>query len=122
VINLSPDKGQVFNEAYRVLKHGGRLMVSDIVLLGELPEAIKSSVSAYIGCVSGAIMKDDYINEIKNAGFQDVTIVEESSFSFDCMENDSTAQAIMDDCCSSEDVIQSVGNIIASIRVSGCKK
>ena len=56
VINLSPDKPAVFNEAFRVLKPGGRLMVSDIVLLNELPAFIKSSVAAYVGCVSGAMI------------------------------------------------------------------
>src|SRR3989337_4332744 len=55
VINLSPDKKQVFNEAYRVLRPGGRLMVSDIVLYKELPDAIRNSVESYIGCLSGAI-------------------------------------------------------------------
>jgi len=63
VINLSPDKKQVFNEAYRTLKNGGRLVVSDIVLLKELPEIIKNSVEAYIGCISGAIMKSINVTE-----------------------------------------------------------
>jgi len=122
VINLAPNKAQVFGEAFRVLKPSGRLMVSDIVLLGELPEVIKSSISAYVGCVSGAIMKDDYIEAIKQAGFQEVSIAEESTFSLDCIENDPTAEAIMEDCCLSEDVIKSVADIIASIRASGIKK
>lgn len=122
VINLAPDKAQVFGEAFRVIKPGGRLMVSDIVLLGELPEAVKSSISAYVGCVSGAMMKDDYIEAIKQAGFQEVTIAEESAFSLDCIGNDPTAEAIMEDCCLSEDLIKSVADIIASVRVSGFKK
>src|SRR4030043_1269161 len=57
VINLAPDKGRVFKEAFRVLKPGGRLMISDIVLTKELPDAIKNSIEAYIGCLSGAIMR-----------------------------------------------------------------
>ena len=57
VINLAPDKSRVFRDAYRVLKPGGRLMVSDIVLTKELPEAIKNSITAYVGCVSGAMLK-----------------------------------------------------------------
>lgn len=77
VINLSPDKPQVFREAFRVLKSGGRLMVSDMVLLRELPRAIKNSVEAYIGCVAGASMKDDYLKMINDVGFGDVTVVNE---------------------------------------------
>ncbi|GAH03871.1 unnamed protein product, partial [marine sediment metagenome] len=69
VINLSPDKDSVFSEAFRVLKPGGRIMVSDIVLTKELPDFIKNNVSAYVGCISGAIVKYDYLNAIKKAGF-----------------------------------------------------
>jgi len=65
VINLSPNKGRVFEEAFRVLKLGGRLMISDIVLLKGLPEVIKKNVKAYIGCVSGAMMKDKYLKLMK---------------------------------------------------------
>ena len=61
VINLSPDKEKVFQEAYRVLKPGGRFAVSDIVLLKTLPDFIKNSVEAYVGCISGAILKNNYL-------------------------------------------------------------
>ena len=83
VINLSPDKGRVFQETFRVLKPGGRLMVSDIVLLKELPDFIKSSIAAYVGCVSGALMKDDYLGAIRKAGFQEVKIIDEAAFPID---------------------------------------
>ena len=79
VINLSPDKAQVFKEAYRVLRPGGRVMVSDIVLLKELPDAIKSSVAAYTGCIAGASRKEDYLATVASAGFQDVEVVSEVS-------------------------------------------
>jgi len=78
VINLSPDKERVFRETFRVLKPGGRLMVSDIVLLKPLPEAVKASLEAYIGCIAGASMKDDYLNAIGKAEFQDIRIIDES--------------------------------------------
>ncbi|MFX1574333.1 MAG: arsenite methyltransferase [Promethearchaeota archaeon] len=81
VINLSPDKEQVFRESYRVLKPGGRLMVSDIVLLKELSEVIRKSAQAYVSCIGGAILKDKYLEAIKNAGFEDVEIIEQSNFS-----------------------------------------
>ena len=75
VINLSPDKNRVFSEAFRALKSGGRLLVSDIVLLKELPDFIKNNESAYIGCLSGAIIMDDYLDAIKGAGFVDVKVI-----------------------------------------------
>ncbi|MBW2454389.1 MAG: arsenite methyltransferase [Deltaproteobacteria bacterium] len=72
VINLSPDKAQVFREAFRVLKPGGRLAVSDIVLSAPLPEDVKQLADAYVGCVGGALLADDYLAAIKQAGFVDV--------------------------------------------------
>ena len=79
VINLSPDKARVFKEAHRVLRPGGRLLVSDIVLLKALPEAVRSSVEAYVGCIAGAAMKQDYLASIENAGFQEVEVLSEVS-------------------------------------------
>jgi arsenite methyltransferase len=75
VINLSPDKPKVFKEAFRALKPGGRLMVSDIVLLKELPASLKESAEAYVGCVAGASKKDEYLKMIKDAGFKSVKAV-----------------------------------------------
>ncbi len=80
VINLAPDKERVFREAFRVLKPGGRLMVSDIVLLRELPTVVRNSVEAYVGCLAGAVMKSDYMDSIRTAGFQEVWIIQETSF------------------------------------------
>jgi arsenite methyltransferase len=74
VINLSPDKSKVFGEAFRVLKPGGRLAVSDIVTDGPLPESIKQSLSAWAGCVAGAIEAEDYMGMMKAVGFADVTV------------------------------------------------
>lgn len=78
VINLSPDKERVFREIFRVLKPGGRMMVSDIVLTGELPEKVKASVAAYTGCIAGALQRDDYLAAIRAAGFKDVKVVAET--------------------------------------------
>jgi SAM-dependent methyltransferase len=74
VINLSPDKPQVFREAFRVLKPGGRLAVSDIVTDGPLPEEIKRDLSAWAGCVAGAWDAKDYVAAIEAAGFVDVKL------------------------------------------------
>jgi len=80
VINLSIDKPQVFREAYRVLKPGGRVFVSDIVLLQELPENVRASVEAYVGCVAGASMKHDYLAHIEGAGFTAIEVLKETTF------------------------------------------
>ncbi len=73
VINLSPDKDAVFQEAYRVLKPGGRLAISDIALSEELDPEILELASGYIGCVSGALLADDYLGKLRDAGFEDIT-------------------------------------------------
>lgn len=74
VMNLVPDKKKAFTEVHRILKSGGHFCISDIVLLGEIPAGLKASAAMYAGCVSGALQQEDYINEIKNAGFEDVEI------------------------------------------------
>lgn len=121
VINLSPDKPRVFKEAFRALKPGGRLMVSDIVLLKELPTFIINSVSAYVGCISGAMLKDEYLATIKLAGFNDVKIVEENVFPIDCMANDPTAQAIIKGIEIPVDKITDFANSVLSVKVQAKK-
>ena len=74
VINLSPDKVKVFTEAFRVLAPGGKLAVSDIVTEGPLPEVVKKSLSAWAGCVAGAVEADEYIGMMKAVGFTDVSV------------------------------------------------
>lgn len=74
VINLSADKDRVLREAFRVLKPGGRFAVSDIVLSGEIPEAIRQNILLWVGCVAGALSEDEYREKLAKAGFVDVTI------------------------------------------------
>jgi SAM-dependent methyltransferase len=74
VINLSPDKDAVFAEAYRVLKPGGRLCVSDMVVDRELPEEVRSSMEAWASCVAGALEENVYLDKVRQAGFVDVKI------------------------------------------------
>jgi len=121
VINLAPDKGKVFKEAYRVLKPGGRLMVSDIVLLQELPDFIKNSVEAYIGCLSGAMMREEYIKAIETAGFDEVKIIDETVFPIEWMVNDPTAQAIIKDLKIPTETIKELANSALSVKVCGVK-
>lgn len=80
VINLAPDKDKVFGEAHRVLKPGGRIMVSDIVTDGELPPSVKDDPDAWAACVAGALDEQEYLGKIKNAGFRDVNVVSKRSF------------------------------------------
>ena len=121
VINLSPDKARVFQEAFRVLKPGGRIMISDIMLLKELPEAIKNSIDAYIGCVSGAIKKEVYLGIIQEAGFKDVEIIQETTFPIDLLLNDPTGSAIIDKLNLTPEKLGDLTNLGASIKVRGIK-
>ena len=77
VINLAPDKSRVFAEAFRVLKPGGKLAVSDIVTEGPLPDPIKKSLSAWAGCVAGAVEASEYVDLMKSVGLTDISIVPE---------------------------------------------
>ncbi len=74
VINLSPDKGRVFREIARVLKPGGRVAVSDMALLRPLPEAVREEILAYVGCVAGAVLLDEYVGHLRAAGFTDIAV------------------------------------------------
>ncbi|GAI63617.1 unnamed protein product, partial [marine sediment metagenome] len=121
VINLAPDKNNVFREAYRVLRPGGRVMISDIVLLKELPDSIKSSVEAYVGCVSGAVMRDEYLESLKEAGFQEVRIIDETSFPYESLGSDPAAKATIENLnISPEEVKEAVSSVI-SINIYGIK-
>jgi arsenite methyltransferase len=121
VINLSPDKERVFQEAFRVLKPGGRLMVSDMVLFSELPDSIKNSVAAYIGCLAGAIMQDEYVEAIKAAGFKQVRIIDETSLATDYTPEDPIVQALVNDSGISRADLKKLGSSITSIKVHAVK-
>ncbi len=80
VINLSPEKPKVYAEAHRVLRWGGRMMVSDVVLERVLPDAVLQSIEAYMGCVGGASLREPYLQTIRDAGFREVRVEREACF------------------------------------------
>jgi arsenite methyltransferase len=94
VINLSGDKDAVLREAFRVLKPGGRFAVSDVVVDGELPAAVRADMEAYVGCVAGALEKSDYLARLSDAGFADTSIEPTRRYTFADLEGTT--------CCSPE--------------------
>ena len=121
VINLSPDKDSVFRETYRVLKTGGRLMVSDIVLLKELPEVIKEAAGAYVACVSGALLRDEYLEKIREAGFASVEVKDEKHFPLDCLCSDPAVQAVINKVDLPTEELVKAGHLVMSISVEAKK-
>ncbi|MCL5772756.1 MAG: arsenite methyltransferase, partial [Firmicutes bacterium] len=123
VINLAPDKRKVFGEAFRVLKPGGRIMVSDMVSLKELPGFIKDSIDAYIGCLGGAMIKDEYLDAIKSAGFVDVRIVNESYLpvEYKHLVDDPAVKTIIKNLKLSPENIKAITESFVSIKVHAVK-
>jgi len=121
-VNLVPDKTAVFNDAFRVLRPGGRLSLSDIVLLGEVPLALRDSVEAYVACLSGAIMLGDYLRLLCEAGFADVAVTSERRFDAE----DILAQDLIADLAQhggvSEEEVREAATRFASVRVSARKQ
>lgn len=116
VINLSPDKKSVFQEAARVLRPGGRIMVSDIVLLKSLPKEIKESLDAYVGCVAGALLKEDYINAIISAGFENIRVMKEQTFSI-VASDDPYVRSLTEQFNLSEEQITDISDSIVSVGI-----
>jgi arsenite methyltransferase len=121
VINLSPNKKRVFEEAFRTLKPGGRLMVSDIVLLKDLPDEVKNSVAAYVGCVAGAIPKKEYLEAIRVAGFKETKILDEATFPTEFLANDPTTREVVKNLKLSRAKAKDLANSVVSIKVSAVK-
>lgn len=121
VINLSPNKKRVFQEAFRALRPGGRLMVSDIVLLKELPVEIKNSVAAYVGCVAGAITKKEYLEAIQAAGFKEVKVLGEATFPTEFLANDPTAREVAKNLKLSREKATDLASSVVSIKVFAVK-
>ncbi len=121
VINLSPDKQQVFSEAFRVLRPGGRLMVSDIVLAAPLPRPLLESAAAYVGCISGASLKADYLGMITRAGFSEVRVISESRFPVEATASDPTLQALVRESGMAADELRRAAAGVMSVKVAAVK-
>ncbi|MBI1799221.1 MAG: arsenite methyltransferase [Candidatus Eisenbacteria bacterium] len=109
VVNLSPDKAQVFREAHRALRPGGRMVVSDLVWLRPLPEVLRHDVDLYVGCVAGASLKEDYLALIRAAGFRDVEVVHEGTY------------AVGVDALPPDSPLREAFEVVASIKVKASK-
>jgi ubiquinone/menaquinone biosynthesis C-methylase UbiE len=119
VINLSPEKGRVFKEAYRVLKPGGRVMISDIVLLKELPDIVTNSMAAYVGCIAGATTKQEYLANIEAAGFEQIEIL--SEISAKGIYDEAGAKTIVENLGISPEIVEEAADAIVSIAVRAVK-
>jgi SAM-dependent methyltransferase len=121
VVNLSPNKPRVFLEAFRVLKPGGKLTLSDVVLLRPLPPVLANSAAAYLGCVAGASMKKDYLEMLITAGFSDVQVVGESPFYLGEAAADPVVRAIMEEAKLTPEEVREIGKSIVSVKVVATK-
>jgi ubiquinone/menaquinone biosynthesis C-methylase UbiE len=121
VINLVPDKEKVFQDAFRVLKPGGRIMISDIVLLRDLPAQIQDSVAAYIGCIAGATRKEKYLETMESAGFREISVLEETNFPVEWLANDPMIQKMLQDLKLSSEKIREFQHAVVSIKVKALK-
>lgn len=116
VLNLLPSKDRIFHEIFRVLKTGGHFCISDVVLNGEIPEKLKQAAEMYVGCVSGAIPKAQYLEKIKEAGFAEIVICKEKPIIIpdDILEKYLTADELAAFKIVSE-------NTIVSVTITGTK-
>jgi arsenite methyltransferase len=122
VINLAPNKKRVFDEAFRVLARNGRLMVSDIVLLKPLPEPVKRSVDAYASCIAGAEIKDKYLQLMRDAGFQNVKVMEEKAYPLDYIISEPDTQNAVSKLGLTYKDVKDAADCVVSVKVSAIKK
>jgi SAM-dependent methyltransferase len=121
VINLSLDKQRVFREAWRVLKPGGRMMISDIVWLREIPQALRDSIGGYVACLSGAVRREEYLKAVEDAGFERVRVVEETAVPFDLFQGDPLGRTLMERLNLTPEQLQAGIRSVVSIKVEAYK-
>jgi len=114
---------EVYKEAYRVLKPGGKISISDIVLEKDLPDFIKNSLAGHIACVSGAEKLEDYLQYIKSAGFKDIKVESKSKFPFELMLTDPQLKKIAQEMNFSldSDEAKDIASRVTSISLSAKK-
>ncbi len=118
VINLSGDKDAVFKEAFRVLKPGGRMNISDIVTIGEMPRGLAQQLSAWAGCVSGALEEGLYLSKIKTAGFSRTDVVSRKFYTSEMMIQDKAIQELV---ARNQVALEDLDQKIASITLKAYK-
>ena len=121
VLNLVPDKQRAFAEAFRVLKPGGRISVSDIVTTGPLPEAARASVGAYVACLGGALPLEDYLGAARAAGFADVHVASETAYATTDDEAEELLGAFADDVGVTRDEAVRAAQLFRSVTVQAVK-
>lgn len=121
VINLSPEKQRVYAEAYRVLRPGGRIMVSDIVLDRPLPQRVLESIDAYVGCVGGASLRAEYLETIAKAGFREVKVQREASFLGSVSFDDPALREVIEQLGISEDEARGYADAVTSLHIFAVK-
>lgn len=121
VINLSPEKDRVYAEAYRVLRPGGRAMISDIVLERDLPPAVLDSIDAYIGCVGGASLRGQYLETIAKAGFREVRVQREASFGASISLDNPAVREAIDKMGISDEEAKSYVSAVTSLHILAVK-
>ncbi|MFQ5790559.1 MAG: arsenite methyltransferase [Acidobacteriota bacterium] len=117
VINLSPEKDKVYREAHRVLKPGGRMMISDIVLEKELPREVKDNIDAWVGCIGGASLRSDYLQTIKDAGFSEIRVDREAKFGDAVSLSDPSVRSLSSDYGVPLDKVSDVLEAITSLNL-----
>jgi SAM-dependent methyltransferase len=121
VINLSPEKQRVYAEAYRVLVPGGRAMISDVVLERPLPREVLDSIDAWVGCVGGASLREEYLETIRKAGFREVRVTRESCFGDMFTPDDPRVREVIQSLGLSAEEVDSYRKAIKSLHVYAVK-
>ena len=122
VINLVPDKAQVFADVFRTLKSGGRMSVSDIVVLGEIPVQIRDSAEAYVSCLAGAVLRDEYLAMIEAAGFVDVDVTEARTFHLGDVVADDVVAEFQRATDATVEQLEQAAAMFQSVRVSARRR